>query len=895
MIELKSLKKRYVSKKGVVTDALDGIDLRLGKGLTFIVGKTGCGKSTLLNILGKLEEPDEGQVLVDGLDLKNLNFKQGDDYRNRYVGFVFQEYNLMDELTVEENVTLACKLQGQAAEKEKIDGLFERLGLTGMESKHPDELSGGQKQRVAIARALIKNPRLILADEPTGALDGQTGEEILDLLREISSEIPVVAVSHNLDFAEKYGDRIVELSDGKVIGDRKKTDAGESEKEKKEKKENENFATREKRKKTLGVRECFRFVRINFGHRWKRLAAMLVVSAFFLSLSGVVYTSFFFNDERALANTWRDNDVPRVMAVNALNRAEEGFLNEYAYGDEGCLSAENIEDLSRKAGRKAYPFFKYFSDVYSEGASESSFSFAYNYGPSSGDRATYYHRNRDYIRGGMEIDAEAADALGVGVMAGRLPEKQDEIAVSDYMYEMFAYWGYRLCTVMEIAPDSETEKIEAPNDLIGKTIRVEDKVFTLTGILNVGDKSEYEPLKSKEHTDETMNLVLAWEKELKTSLNAVLFVVPGYYDAAIRPAYETREFSKKAKLSLYSGKGEDSDRLGDDLDILAPVSYLEKQADMPEIIWKNGASAHSLSDNQIVMKISEDSLGIYKIDGTYFYRLFGNPNYDSSKKELNFENLKPYAEQIFEDYSKVYIRLHGSYSEKPYEVVGIFCDEKSKRDEETWEWTQAKNSPVNLYFSESGYGNIVDFAGLYEFKGAFVPLNGNNSDYRLLRALNKDGKYFLADRYSEEVASMSEVMEYVVEIGSWFALAFLFINGIMLGNYISIMIADKRRQIGILRTLGAGKKELFGIFGTEGVLLSLVTALLGTLGACGMSALANFLLKRYTSRFVLSLISIGFGEIALIFLSAVLVGLAASYFPVAKSAKTKPVDALRQE
>lgn len=221
MIELKSLKKKYVSKKGVVTDALDGIDLRLGKGLTFIVGTTGCGKSTLLNILGKLEEPNEGQVLVDGLDLKSLNAKQGDEYRNRYVGFVFQEYNLMDELTVEENVTLACKLQGQKAEREKIDGLFERLGLAGMENKHPDELSGGQRQRVAIARALIKNPKLILADEPTGALDSKTGEEILNLLREISSAVPVVVVSHNLDYAEKYGDRIVELSDGRIIGDRK--------------------------------------------------------------------------------------------------------------------------------------------------------------------------------------------------------------------------------------------------------------------------------------------------------------------------------------------------------------------------------------------------------------------------------------------------------------------------------------------------------------------------------------------------------------------------------------------------------------------------------------------------------------------------------------------------
>ena len=415
--------------------------------------------------------------------------------------------------------------------------------------------------------------------------------------------------------------------------------------------------------------------------------------------------------------------------------------------------------------------------------------------------------------------------------------------------------------------------------------------------MNVGDKSEYDPIrKEEEPTDKIMNIVRAWMTELETSLNAILFVSPRYYDAVIRPAYEAREFAKGSRISLYPEKDADLNAPVQDLNVFAPISYLKKQDNMPEIIWKEGASADSLSDNQILVKITVDTLSLYKIDGKYFPDLFYRDGYESSKKELNFENLKPYSEQIFKDFSELYIRSYNSsFIEKSYEVVGIFCDEKSKMNEETGEWTEAQNSSVNLYFSASMYEELVDSLGLYEFTGAFVPLALNSSDYQMLRRLNKEGRYFLVDRYSEEVRNMSEVMEYVAQIGSWFALVFLFINGIMLGNYVAIMIADKCRQIGILRTLGAGKKELLGIFGTEGVLLALITAVGGSLAAVGISALANFLLKQYTSRFLLSFITIGFGEIALIFLSAVLVGFAASYFPVAKSAKMKPIDALKQD
>lgn len=539
-----------------------------------------------------------------------------------------------------------------------------------------------------------------------------------------------------------------------------------------------------------------------------------MVSVFFLSLSGVIYTSFFFNPERVLANTWKDNGVSYVAAGNARRQIEDNAPASLV-GHSNCLSAENIKELSQKAERNAYPFFKNFTDVYSKDVVESDFRFSINFGEYSNARSTFYYRNLDYLRGGMEIDENSAKELDVSVMAGRLPEKQNEIAVSDYIYDQFAYWGYRFCDENgNRSNESETEKIEAPKDLLDRTILVEDKVFTITGVLNVGDKSEYDPIrKEEEPTDKIMNIVRAWMTELETSLNAILFVSPGYYDAVIRPAYEAREFAKGSRISLYPEKDADLNAPVQDLNVFAPISYLKKQDNMPEIIWKEGASADSLSDNQILVKITVDTLSLYKIDGKYFPDLFYRDGYESSKKELNFENLKPYSEQIFKDFSELYIRSYNSsFIEKSYEVVGIFCDEKSKMNEETGEWTEAQNSSVNLYFSASMYEELVDSLGLYEFTGAFVPLALNSSDYQMLRRLNKEGRYFLVDRYSEEVRNMSEVMEYVAQIGSWFALVFLFINGIMLGNYVAIMIADKCRQIGIPAYSRCGKEKNFWAF-----------------------------------------------------------------------------------
>ena len=197
MLQVKNLVKRYTTKGETVT-ALDHVSVDFPeKGMVFLLGKSGSGKSTLLNVSGGLDSPDEGEVIVKGKSSKDFSKSDFDSYRNTYLGFIFQEYNILNELTVAENVALALELQGKPREKSLVDSILEQVDLKGLGDRRPNTLSGGQKQRVAIARALVKDPEIIMADEPTGALDSATGAQVFDTLKKLSAEKLVVVVSHD--------------------------------------------------------------------------------------------------------------------------------------------------------------------------------------------------------------------------------------------------------------------------------------------------------------------------------------------------------------------------------------------------------------------------------------------------------------------------------------------------------------------------------------------------------------------------------------------------------------------------------------------------------------------------------------------------------------------------
>lgn len=221
MLVLKEIKKSYTVGDSTV-EALRGVSVNFRKNeFVSILGPSGCGKTTLLNIIGGLDSYTSGDLEIEGISTKLYKTSDWDSYRNHSIGFVFQSYNLIPHQTILSNVELALTLSGVSKSERKkraIDAL-KKVGLEDHIKKKPNQLSGGQMQRVAIARALVNDPEILLADEPTGALDSETSVQVMDILKEIAKYKLVIMVTHNPELADKYSTRIIRLLDGEIVGD----------------------------------------------------------------------------------------------------------------------------------------------------------------------------------------------------------------------------------------------------------------------------------------------------------------------------------------------------------------------------------------------------------------------------------------------------------------------------------------------------------------------------------------------------------------------------------------------------------------------------------------------------------------------------------------------------
>lgn len=218
ILKVENLTKTYGSGENLV-HAVDDVSFSVEKGeFVAIVGASGSGKSTLLHLIGGVDRPTSGKIFVDGNDISKMNDDKLAVFRRRQVGIVYQFYNLIPILTVEENITLPCDLDGRGVDRERLEMILDSFGLRARRKHLPNQLSGGQQQRTSIARALINNPSLVLADEPTGNLDSKSSEEVMSMLKMCNQSYgqTVIMITHNLDIA-KQADRIITISDGKNV------------------------------------------------------------------------------------------------------------------------------------------------------------------------------------------------------------------------------------------------------------------------------------------------------------------------------------------------------------------------------------------------------------------------------------------------------------------------------------------------------------------------------------------------------------------------------------------------------------------------------------------------------------------------------------------------------
>lgn len=505
MIQLINISKNYKTKSGEV-QALKGINLTLpDKGMIFILGKSGCGKTTLLNIIGGLDSITDGEVIVDDVSIKSYKGSDYDEYRNKYIGFVFQEYKLIDNFNVEQNISLALELQKEPNKQEQVEKSLEEVGLQGYGKRHINELSGGQKQRVAIARAIIKNPSIVLADEPTGNLDSITAGEIFDILKKLSEERLVLVVSHDRESAECYGDRIIELRDGEVIGDTILKDTTQ------EVKVEEKESRKQKRTGNITFGRAIRYAFSNLWHKRIRVTVSILLFVITLGLFHFAFATSLFDIRKTAKEVFNETD-PDIVYLNTYKT-----LEKYNY----------VEDIFKE---EAFPIYKdrnFDVEISSEYFKNS-----------------YYYNEKVFHS--MKINEDIMNKLNLELVYGRLPQKAEEICISKYKAESILYIRQSYFNKMGIT------KIE---QLIGNKNLFK---FELVGIIDTKFPEMFDKLKgmpsSNEAYDKELSLAIKFGDETDGKLHDVVFCHESYYEYIYLPRSFNFEYSTMSQDVTTSGK-----------------------------------------------------------------------------------------------------------------------------------------------------------------------------------------------------------------------------------------------------------------------------------------------------------------------------------------------------
>ena len=883
MIKLENLSKDYVSKKDVVTKALADINLTFeDKGMVFIIGKTGCGKSTLLNLLGLLDTPSSGDIIVDGQSIVKQDSKIEDNYRKNYVGFVFQEYNLIEEFTVYENIEVAVKLQGQKVNEEEIDNLLKRFDLYEQKYKLCNELSGGQKQRAAIIRAIVKKPKLILADEPTGALDSKTGEEILNTLKEISKEVLVIVVSHDEDYANRFADRIIEMKDGQIINDSVLASS--------EQKLDKVDITKVNKKARLSFKEKLKIGLFNFKHRLKKLVLMMFVAMFAFILLGTASTFVTYDKEQIIINSMYENGDDQIFITGE---------NSYPVGNwSQSISSSDLNMLEKKYSRNFYPEFSINTNF--------SFTLA-TYDNSPGVVTAYYaEANVNY---GLEINEEIAKDLKLDLLYGRYPVSDNEIMLPNRLYEFYLKYGYSYGDI--------TREINSFEDLSGLNILIDGNLYQIVGVIDTHyDKDRYLQLDQKDVDDSGYwftKLTFENRNYLWSSLNSTVFFNVGFYDRNLNISPDFVD--DYASWSLYYGSEVNSSTKKVGFNSFSTLDYVTD-----EIFWQDEAK-DTLADNEIIINVNKltnpvehtlwgdvddllrgeesqlEESDTYLQNEEYLYyqslRQSGEIDYDTFSdladwvlEKLAFKSL--FDKYLWNYYSGDYLfvdkgDLYGN-NEHTVNVVGFICP-----------LNESSFTP-DVVMSDSVYQNFKDFMEAYDYIGLFTGSTSKSDDLKLIKDINnnEDDIFTVYSRYHYASNSLDEKLQKAAIFMIIGAIVIAVFAGLLFYNYIRYIVDDKRKQIGVLRSLGASKADIASIFLIESLLISLIIASI----ACALSAVIALILNNYfinSLGLLFKLLSFGIVSVIIVFGVSIIISVITTLIPVANITKKTPIETLRED
>ena len=872
MLRLKNITKEYVTGDTKV-EALKGVNLEFRENeFVSILGQSGCGKTTLLNIIGGLDRYTDGDLYINGKSTKLYKDSDWDTYRNHIIGFIFQSYNLIPHQTVLSNVELALTLSGVSAEerRKRATDALEKVGLADQLNKKPNQMSGGQMQRVAIARALVNNPDILLADEPTGALDSETSVQIMELLKEIAKDRLVIMVTHNPDLAEEYSTRIIRLLDGKVIDDTAPfSTEGEEQKDVKPiKKPSMSFITALSLSLNNLMTKKTRTFLTSFAGSIGIIGIALILSlssgvnAYIARVEEETLSSYPITIEEAgmdmsgLANDLMGEETEGVRK-DAEKIYSQNIMTEMMSTMINGISANNLEAFKSHI-EKTEAFSEYSSEI--------------EYGYST--PLNIYSEDGEHINPN-QIFATIMASMGTTVEnSAAMPTASSPFMNTEVWHQLFDNKEY-LTEQYEVIAGKFPEEYNEVVLIVNRNNQISDYTLYSLGLKDTDELKEMvEKAKKGEKIEATKEVSYTYDQIL--DLKFKLLVNSDYFE--------------KTGDNIWTDRTDDSIYIQSILDDAQEIKVVG-------ILRPSENSINSQTSGFIGYK--SDLMGklIYDVNQSEIVR------YQKSNPELNVFTGFPF-ENNFEAMGFAELNMYISTlpEEEQYQYNSYISQmlAQGKTEEEIAEvFRKALSSQSNI----ATYDGNLALMGVSDINKPSIiniypkDFEAKDSISELISQYNDKAEEDKKIIYTDYVGLMMSSVTTIINAISYILIAFvsisLIVSSIMIGIITYISVLERTKEIGILRAMGASKRDISNVFNAETLIVGFVAGTLGIIVTLLMLIPINAIIKALTDISNLAHLPV-MGAIILILISMLLTFIA-GLFPSKIAANKDPVTALRTE
>ena len=866
MLKLKNITKEYKSGDTTVK-ALKGIDIEFRNSeFVSILGQSGCGKTTLLNIIGGLDRYTSGDLIINGKSTKEFKDNNWDAYRNYSVGFVFQNYNLIPHQTVLSNVELALTLSGVSKEERRKRAIkaLEDVGLKEQIHKKPNQMSGGQMQRVAIARALVNDPDIILADEPTGALDTKTSVQIMEILKNISKDKLIIMVTHNPELAEKYSSRVIKVLDGKVISDSNPYKEDEEKTEKKKTKTGKtsmNFFTALSLSLNNLMTKKGRTILTSFAG-----SIGIIGIALILSLSNGVQKYINRVQEDTLSSYPISIEESTVDMASMLEiMMDEG--NDNLNHEEGKIYSkdimnEMISTLSSKIQTNNLEEFKNYLDTEENEIKKNSNAIQYEY------NLNLNLYKKDTSNGIVKVNPSTVmNSIGMGNMVEE--QNSSPFASSSLMVSQTDVWEEMLDNKELIESQYDVLAGNLPTSynevalVVDENNQISDYTLYTLGLKDQKDlERKWEAVKKGEKVEADDQKVYTYDELLNLSFKLIL---------------NTDYYEKSG--NMWVNKSDDEEYMKNKIENAEDIK-------ISCIIRKNEESVStSLTGSMIgytkqlkehvINKINESEI-VKEQKENKDINIFTGMKFPEKNENTKFDYANLTSEQ------KAYISKLSS--EELAKVMQSFSENQNATYEDNLETLGVvdlnKPSAIKIYATNFDAKELI-----------------SNEIEKYNQKQRDEGKEENVINYTDMVGMMMKSVSVIVNMISYVLIAFvaisLIVSSIMIGIITYISVLERTKEIGILRAIGASKKDISRVFNAETFIIGFAAGLLGILITLILTIPINAIIKAIAG--VSGIASLPFGGAIILVIISMVLTIIAGLIPSKMASKKDPVEALRTE